>query len=238
MTEPDRAHHDEYLARYLRTGVAKIIGIGREVTGRRKDGSAIPLVPVDRRVQLNGERYFTGILRDITDRKRWEEHQVLLMAEIDHRAKNLLAAIQAMVLLTKSSARSVDDYADTLIGRLHAMARAHDLLARDKWQRRQALHDLIRDEFAAYVGADSDGGRDRRRGRAAAPAGGADAEPGAARADHQRGEVWRIVGRPEGRVAIVSAIETHARGPHSCAQLDRDRAGRRSCRPTAAASAA
>ena len=80
---------------------------------------------------------------------------MLLMAEIDHRSKNLLAAIQAMVLLTKSSACSVPDYADTLIGRLHAMARAHDLLARDKWHGAR-LCELIKDEFAAYVGSDSD----------------------------------------------------------------------------------
>jgi PAS domain S-box-containing protein len=155
MPSPDREHHDEYLARYLRTGVAKIIGIGREVTGQRQDGSAVPLFLSIGEFELNGERFFTGILRDVTDRKRWEEHQVLLMAEIDHRAKNLLAAIQAMVLLTKSSARSVGDYADTLIGRLHAMARAHDLLARDKW-RGARLFELVRDEFAAYVGNDSD----------------------------------------------------------------------------------
>jgi PAS domain S-box-containing protein len=154
MTSPDREHHDGYLARYLRTGVAKISGIGREVTGRRKDGSAVPLFLSIGQFDLNGERFFTGILRDITERKRWEEHQVLLMAEIDHRAKNLLAAIQAMVLLTRSSAPSVGDYAETLIGRLHAMARAHDLLARDKWQGAR-LCELIRDEFAAYVDADS-----------------------------------------------------------------------------------
>ena len=151
MTEHDRAHHDGYLDRYLRTGVAKIIGVGREVTGRRKDGSAIPLFLSIGEFTLDGERFFTGILRDVTDRKRWEEHQLLLMGEIDHRAKNLLAAIQAMILLTKPSARSVDAYADTLTGRLHAMARAHDLLAREKWSG-ASLHDLIRNEFAAYVG--------------------------------------------------------------------------------------
>ena len=89
---------------------------------------------------LEGERFFTGILRDITERKRAEERQRLLMAEIDHRAKNLLASIQAMVLLTKPTPRSVGDYAKTLIGRLHAMARAHDLLARDKWTG-ASLHD-------------------------------------------------------------------------------------------------
>jgi PAS domain S-box-containing protein len=154
MPAPDRERHDQYLARYLRTGQARIIGIGREVTGQRKDGSTLPLYLSIGELRQDGRRFFTGILRDITDRKRWEQHQVLLMAEIDHRAKNLLAAIQAMVLLTKPNAGSIGDYADTLIGRLHAMARAHDLLARDKWQGAR-LGELIRAEFAAYVGADS-----------------------------------------------------------------------------------
>ena len=131
-----------YLARYLRTGEARIIGIGREVTGRRKDGSEVPLFLSIGEFRLEGERRFTGILRDITERRRSQERQVLLMAEIDHRAKNLLASIQAMVLLTKRHARSVSDYADTLIGRLHALARAHDLLAREKWLGAR-LHELI-----------------------------------------------------------------------------------------------
>ena len=153
MPSPDRERHDAYLARYLRTGEARIIGVGREVVGQRKDGTTMPLLLSIGEFTLDGGRFFTGILRDITERKRAEEHQALLMAEIDHRAKNLLAAIQAMVMLTKSTARSVADYAETLVGRLHAMSRAHDLLARDKWTGAE-LHELIRNEFAAYVDAD------------------------------------------------------------------------------------
>jgi two-component sensor histidine kinase len=153
MTAPDRERHDQYLARYLRTGEARIIGIGREVTGQRKDGSEVPLFLSIGEFTLGNERLFTGILRNITERKRADERQLLLMAEIDHRAKNLLASIQAMVLLTKSHARSVSGYAETLIGRLHAMARAHELLAREKWQGAR-LHELIRSEFEAYVGND------------------------------------------------------------------------------------
>jgi PAS domain S-box-containing protein len=152
MPSPHRERHDDYLARYLRTGEARIIGIGREVVGQHKNGSTVPLLLSIGEFTLDGTRFFTGMLRDISERKRAEEHQALLMAEIDHRAKNLLAAVQAMVMLTKLTARSVADYADTLTGRLHAMARAHDLLARDKWTGAR-LHDLIRGEFAAYVGA-------------------------------------------------------------------------------------
>ena len=60
-----------------------------------------------------------------------------------------------MVVLTKRDAPSVADFTTTLIGRLHSLARAHDLLARDKW-RGARLHDVIRNEFHAYTGADSD----------------------------------------------------------------------------------
>jgi PAS domain S-box-containing protein len=153
MPSPDREQHDRYLARYLRTGEARIIGVGRELTGRRKDGSEVPLFLSIGEFSLGGERLFTGILRDITERRRADERQLLMMAEIDHRAKNLLASIQAMVLLTKPHARSASDYAETLIGRLHAMARAHELLAREKWQGAR-LHELIRNELEAYVGED------------------------------------------------------------------------------------
>jgi PAS domain S-box-containing protein len=156
MPSTDSERHDEYLARYLRTGEARIIGIGREVTGRRKDGSTFPLFLSIGEFSLDGDRYFTGIVRDVTERKRAEERQRLLTAEIDHRAKNLLATIQAMVLLTKRDTRSISEFAMTLIGRLHAMGRAHDLLARDKWTG-ASLHDVIANEFQAFAGAD--GGR-------------------------------------------------------------------------------
>ena len=152
-TAPDAERHDCYLARYLRTGEARIIGSGREVTGRRKDGSTFPLFLSIGQFTLEGERHFTGIVRDITERKRAEDRQRLLAAEVDHRAKNLLATIQAMVLMTKRDAVSVADFAGTLVGRLHALGRAHDLLARDKWTG-ASVHEVIRNEFQAYAGAD------------------------------------------------------------------------------------
>ena len=155
MTAPDAERHDQYLARYLRTGEARIIGIGREVTGRHKDGSTFAMFLSIGEFRLEGERYFTGIVRDITERKRAEDRQRLLTAEVDHRAKNLLATIQAMILLTKSDALSVDGFARTLIGRLHALGRAHDLLARDRWTG-ASLRDIITNEAQAFG---ADGGR-------------------------------------------------------------------------------
>lgn len=73
MPEPYQSEHDGYLTRYKATGEARIIGSGREVTGRRKDGSTFPMDLAVGESRADGKRLFAGIIRDITDRKRAEE---------------------------------------------------------------------------------------------------------------------------------------------------------------------
>lgn len=73
MPEPYHSAHDGYLDAYKRTGIPRIIGIGREVVGKRKDGSLFPLDLAVGESRVNGVRLFAGIVRDITDRKRTEE---------------------------------------------------------------------------------------------------------------------------------------------------------------------
>ncbi len=72
MPEPDRSAHDSYLGNYHQTHVAKIIGIGREVVGLRKDGTHFPLDLAISEVKFASQTHFSGIVRDITERKKTE----------------------------------------------------------------------------------------------------------------------------------------------------------------------
>ena len=73
MPEPDHSRHDGYLDRYRRTGERRIIGIGREVEGRRRDGTPFPLDLSIAEWRIGDQRYFTGVMRDLTEHRRAEQ---------------------------------------------------------------------------------------------------------------------------------------------------------------------
>jgi len=80
MPDPYRSEHDQYMRNYLETGKRRIIGIGREVVGRRKDGSTFPLDLAVSEIRLPHRRLFAGIIRDLTERKRLE-YQLLQISD-------------------------------------------------------------------------------------------------------------------------------------------------------------
>lgn len=88
MPEPYQGEHQTYLRNYLCTGVRKVIGIGREVEGRRKDGSTFPMELAVSEMNLGPERKFVGIATDITERKAWE--QMLIRAKEQAEEANRL----------------------------------------------------------------------------------------------------------------------------------------------------
>ncbi len=74
-----------------------------------------------------------GTILDVTERKRVEERQLLLMAELDHRVKNILANVSAIAKLSSKRGGSVEDFVKALDARIQAISRAHSLLRRDSW---------------------------------------------------------------------------------------------------------
>src|SRR3546814_14921901 len=72
MPQPDRDRHDEYLAHYLQTGERRIIGLGRVVVGQRRDGSTFPMQLSVGEDGEDGQRLFTGFIRDLTDKAQHE----------------------------------------------------------------------------------------------------------------------------------------------------------------------
>ncbi|MBW8867817.1 MAG: PAS domain S-box protein [Acidobacteria bacterium] len=106
MPSPYHEEHDGYMSRYLATGEKKIIGIGREVKGLRRDGTTFPLRLSVGEMNVNGERKFTGIVADLSARVRMEEQlreQTSLArlgemaAVIAHEVKNPLAGIRGAI---------------------------------------------------------------------------------------------------------------------------------------------
>jgi two-component system sensor kinase FixL len=84
MPEPDRTRHDGYLQRYRSTGERHIIGIGRIVSGRRRDGSTFPMHLSIGEMQPGGERYFTGFVRDLTEHQQTQARLQELQSELVH----------------------------------------------------------------------------------------------------------------------------------------------------------
>lgn len=142
MPEPYSSEHDRYIDNYVRTGRARIIGIGREVVGKRKDGSVFPLDLAVSEVRLGNRRIFTGVVRDLTERRRLEQeildvsdrekrrigqdlHDSLgqLLAGIGFKSKALENKITAKGLPEATSARQIAELVTHAIVQARALAR-------------------------------------------------------------------------------------------------------------------
>ncbi|SEP72430.1 PAS/PAC sensor signal transduction histidine kinase [Faunimonas pinastri] len=87
MPSPDREGHDNYLTRYRRTGERRIIGTGRVVVGERRDGSTFPMELAVGEMKSSNRRFFTGFVRDLTERQQTEARLQELQSELVHMAR-------------------------------------------------------------------------------------------------------------------------------------------------------
>lgn len=87
MPSPYQQEHDSYLDRYSRTGERRIIGIGRVVVGQRKDGSTFPMELAVGEMRVRDQRFFTGFIRDLTERQETEARLQELQSELVHMSR-------------------------------------------------------------------------------------------------------------------------------------------------------
>ncbi|HEU0061651.1 MAG TPA: PAS domain S-box protein [Hyphomicrobiaceae bacterium] len=95
-----------------------------------------------------------GVNIDITERKRAEEHQRVLVAELDHRVKNVLATVSAIISRTQEASPLAADFATALDGRIRSMSSTHELLSQGRWRGIQLL-ELVQRELAPFVSSDN-----------------------------------------------------------------------------------
>ncbi len=87
MPNPDRERHDDYISRYLKTGERRVIGRGRTVIGQRRDGSTFPMELSVGEAITDGDRVFTGFIRDLTEKQKAEDRIEQLRGELVHAAR-------------------------------------------------------------------------------------------------------------------------------------------------------
>ncbi len=120
---------------------------------RRKDGvwREIEIIGTVERDQDGEPERLVGVMADITDRRRAEQQQALLIGELDHRVKNALQSVASLIVSTSGNATDLTQFVDTLSGRIHSMAQAHQLLSREHWTG-VTLGELVAEHLAPYTG--------------------------------------------------------------------------------------
>ena len=112
MNSPEREEHQSYIDRYLETGQAKIIGVGREVWGKKKDGSTFPLRLAVSQMKLKDKIVFTGIVHDLSEvQKAWAKVEFLnrqLVDKVEERTSELRQAVSELTRTNEQLGREVN----------------------------------------------------------------------------------------------------------------------------------
>ncbi|HXV23977.1 MAG TPA: HWE histidine kinase domain-containing protein [Alphaproteobacteria bacterium] len=127
---------------------------GAEAVVERPDGTRVTFAPYPTLLHDCSGAVVGAVnmLVDITERKASEERLRLLASEVDHRAKNMLAVIQALVHLTQAD--SIPEFKEAVDGRISALSRAHTLLSTSRWEGAD-LRRIVQDELAPYLGGEN-----------------------------------------------------------------------------------
>ena len=118
MPAPDRERHDTYIENYRRSGVRKIIGIGREVTGLRKNGTTFPMELSVAEVRQGEDHAFVGIVRDVSERQQAERRLQELQAQLVH-----VSRVSAMGAMASAFAHELSQPLGAAMNYLNAVRR-------------------------------------------------------------------------------------------------------------------
>ena len=114
------------------------------------------LVKVIARQDVHGQIIgTTTVSMDITERKRWEKHLLMLMREVNHRSRNLLAVLSSISSCTAAGATSLQDYSDKFGKRLFSLAKSHEMVSQDQWTA-SSLLSLVEVQISAHQQAGTD----------------------------------------------------------------------------------
>jgi two-component system, LuxR family, sensor kinase FixL len=145
MPSPDRERHDDYIARYLKSGEPHIIGTGRSVMAQHKDGTIFPVELSVGETQGDHGRIFTGFMRDLTERQRTEERLAALQAELIH-----VSRVSAMGAMASTLAHELNQPITAVVNYVEGV---RDLLAEPKRDDmpmiREALDDAVKEALRA-----------------------------------------------------------------------------------------
>lgn len=136
MPSPYRDEHDRYLERYRTTGERRIIGIGRIVVGKRKDGSTFPMELSVGETQTGRERFFTGFVRDLTERRDQERRLQELQSELVH-----VSRLTAMGEMASSLAHELNQPLSAIASYMQGSVTLLEAEAPDRARLRSALTD-------------------------------------------------------------------------------------------------
>jgi two-component sensor histidine kinase len=125
------------------------MGAGRDLSGRRKDGSEFALEIGLNPVNRNGTSAVLATVIDISERRQAQARQQFLVRELHHRSQNLIAVIQAIARTSFRTGKSLDEIEAQFLDRLLALGRAHRRLTTAAW-RRAALSEILREELEGF----------------------------------------------------------------------------------------